>query len=111
MTKQTKAKQPKRPIKFTDAFLARLKPTGDARAVTLFEAGGPGLGVRASRSGKIAFIAQLAIPNDKRRWRETIGTWGGMTIDDARMRQPTEVRHATRRRPAQAARRGRSRQS
>jgi integrase len=84
VTKQTKAKQPKRPKKFTDAFLAGLKPTGDARAVTLFEAGGSGLGVRASRSGKIAFIAQLAIPDDKRRWRETIGTWGGMTIADAR---------------------------
>jgi integrase len=84
VTKQTKAKQPKRPKKFTDAFLAGLRPVGDARAVTLFEAGGSGLGVRASRSGKVAFIAQLAIPDDKRRWRETIGTWGGMTIADAR---------------------------
>jgi integrase len=70
------------PLKFTDAYLSKLKVPDGKRDITVFEASGSGLGVRAANTGKIAFIVQLRL-DDGSRWRETLGEYGKLTIKQA----------------------------
>jgi hypothetical protein len=69
-------------LRFTDSYLLKLKVPQGQRELMQFEAG-TGLGVRVSASGHIAFIVQTRL-KDGRRWRETLGAYGGLTIEDAR---------------------------
>jgi len=69
-------------LRFTDTYLLKLKVPQGQRELIRFEAG-TGLGVRVSASGHIAFIVQTRL-KDGRRWRETLGPYGGLTIEDAR---------------------------
>ena len=69
-------------VRFTDAFLKKIKMPEGRREVFQFETG-TGLGVRVSETGNISFIVQTRL-KDGRRWRETLGSYGGLTIEDAR---------------------------
>jgi hypothetical protein len=82
----TKEKQamPKRQalVRFTDAYLQKLKVPDGQREVIQFESN-TGLGIRASTTGNISFIVQTRL-KDGRRWRETLGAYGALTIGAAR---------------------------
>jgi integrase len=79
MTTEAKREQPKR---ITDDWLRKFKLKPDKREEIVFEAGGTGLGVRIS-AGAISFITQLRL-SDGRRWKESLGRWGKLTVEDAR---------------------------
>jgi integrase len=68
--------------RFSDAVLAKLKLPPGKRELIRFEAG-TGLGVRLSANGQISFIVQLRL-KDGSRWRDTLGAYGKLTVDDAR---------------------------
>ena len=70
-----------RSFRFTDAFLKKVKVPKGRREVIQFEAN-TGLGVRVSAKN-ISFIVQTRL-KDGRRWRETLGAYGALTIADAR---------------------------
>lgn len=69
-------------VRFTDAYLQKLKVPEDKREFIQFESN-TGLGVRASATGNISFIVQTRL-KDGRRWRETLGAYGALTIASAR---------------------------
>jgi hypothetical protein len=69
-------------FRFTDSYLQKLKVPPGKREVTVFEAN-TGLGVRASATGHVSFIVQLRLKNG-RRWRETLGAYGKLTVETAR---------------------------
>ena len=69
-------------VRFTDAYLQKLKVPDGQREVIQFESN-TGLGVRASATGNISFIVQTRL-KDGRRWRETLGAYGALTITAAR---------------------------
>jgi integrase len=73
---------PHRGLRFTDAYLAKLKVAAGKDELVLFEAG-TGLGVRVSKSGHIGFIVQLRL-KDGTRWRDTLGPYGKLTTEAAR---------------------------
>jgi integrase len=68
-------------LRFTDAYLRRLKVPPERKELIVFEAKS-GLGVRVSPSN-ISFIVQLKMKNG-RRWRETLGAYGKLTVAQAR---------------------------
>jgi integrase len=77
-----KPPQPKRkPRAFSDTFVATLKPTPGRREETIFE---PltGLGVRISATNR-SFVLQLRL-KDGRRYRETLGAFGKLSVSQAR---------------------------
>jgi integrase len=67
--------------RFSDDYLRKLKlPPGKSELIQ-FETG-TGLGIRASTTN-ISFLCQLRL-KDGTRWRETIGPWGKLSVDQAR---------------------------
>ncbi|HZZ21394.1 MAG TPA: integrase arm-type DNA-binding domain-containing protein [Roseiarcus sp.] len=72
----------KRGVRFSDAYLKKLKLPPGRREVIQFEPG-TGLGVRVSATGQISFIVQLRL-KDGTRWRETLGVYGKLTVEAAR---------------------------
>ena len=69
-------------LQFSDAALSKLKIPPGKRELIRFEAG-TGLGVRVSGQSQISFIVQHRL-KDGTRWRETLGVYGKLTVDDAR---------------------------
>jgi integrase len=70
--------------KLTDRFLAGFKVAPGRKDRLAFDAGCPGLGVRATTKGTKSFIVQWTDPATKRKVREPLGVWGSLTIDQAR---------------------------
>jgi len=70
----------KKPFRFTDEYLKRAMAAATGETI-VFEDGN-GLGARISPSN-VSFIAQLRM-KDGRRWREKIGRWGTITVQQAR---------------------------
>jgi integrase len=77
----TGSRQGKRPSRFSDTYLKTLKPPPGQRELIQFEAG-TGLGVRVS-ANNISFIVQTRL-KDGRRWRETLASYGALTVEQAR---------------------------
>jgi integrase len=79
------SKLPLRPprFRFSDSFLNKLKMPPGKREVTQFE-DGTGLGIRMSQTGVISFILQLPVKGFKKKYKETLGAWGKITIEAAR---------------------------
>jgi cell division protein FtsL len=50
----------------------------------VFDTVSPGLGVRVTAKGTRTFVAQWTDPVTKRKVREPLGTWGNLSIDQAR---------------------------
>lgn len=71
-----------RGFRFTDAFINKLKLPEGKREVIQFEAA-TGLGIRVSQTGQVSFIVQLKLA-DGGRHRQTLGSYGKLTIDAAR---------------------------
>lgn len=59
----------------------------------VFDTACPGLGVRVTAKGTKTFLAQWTDPATKRKQREPLGVWGGITLDQAR--EATRVRLGT----------------
>jgi hypothetical protein len=70
--------------KLTDRYLTALKLTEGQRDRLVFDVACPGLGVRLTKAGTRVFIVQWTDPATKRKVREPLGVWGGITIDQAR---------------------------
>jgi len=77
------ARAPVKPtsFRFTDSYLQRLKVPPGKRELIQFEPN-TGLGIRTSAL-QISFIVQLRL-KDGRRWRETLGPYGKLTVEAAR---------------------------
>ena len=78
----TQRPRKKRAFRFSDDFLAKYKLPDGRREVILFEET-TGLGARFSQTGQISFIVQLPL-KDGGRHRETLGSYGKLTIESAR---------------------------
>jgi integrase len=70
--------------KLTDRFLAGLKVEAGRKDRLVFDTVCRGLGVRVTARGTRTFIAQWTDPITRRKVREPIGVWGGITIAQAR---------------------------
>ena len=70
--------------KLTDRFLATLEIEEGRKDRLVFDTACPGLGVRLTARGTRTFLAQWTDPATRRKVREPIGVWGGITIDQAR---------------------------
>src|SRR5271157_4624560 len=69
---------------FTDRALSVLKIDAGRKDRMIFDAACPGLGVRATSTGAKIFVVQWTDPATKRKVREKLGVWGGITIEQAR---------------------------
>ena len=69
---------------FTDRTLSALKVDVGRKDRMIFDAACPGLGVRATSTGTKVFVVQWTDPATKRKVREKLGVWGGITIEQAR---------------------------
>ena len=70
--------------KLTDRFLTAFKPSQGQKDRLAFDTECRGLGVRATAAGAKAFLVQWTDPATGRKRREPLGTWGGITVDQAR---------------------------
>ena len=70
--------------KLTDRFLAALKIENGRKDRLVFDTACPGLGVRLTAKGTRTFLAQWTDPATRRKVREPLGVWGGITIEQAR---------------------------
>jgi len=70
--------------KFTDRFLSAFAPMPGQRDRLAFDAECKGLGIRATVAGGKAFIVQWTDKATGRKVREPLGTWGSLTVDQAR---------------------------
>ena len=70
--------------KLTDRFLAGLKVEAGRKDRLVFDTACPGLGVRVTTKGTRTFLVQWTDPATRRKVREPLGVWGGITIDQAR---------------------------
>lgn len=70
--------------KLTDRLLTGLGLAPGQRDRLVFDTACPGLGVRLTRAGTRAFIAQWTDPATKRKVRDPLGVWGNLTIEQAR---------------------------
>jgi integrase len=70
--------------KLTDRFLAGLKVEQGRKDRLVFDTACPGLGVRLTARGSRTFLAQWTDPATRRKIREPLGVWGGITIEQAR---------------------------
>lgn len=70
--------------KFTDRFLKTLAPGPVQKDRLAFNTECRGLGVRATASGTKTFIVQWTDLATGQKRREPLGTWGGITVDQAR---------------------------
>jgi integrase len=82
MTAASNGGRERPPARFTDQFISKLKVPPGAANVTVFEAR-TGLGIRKSAAGAVSFVCQLRL-RDGRRWRQTVGSYGKLTIAAAR---------------------------
>jgi integrase len=70
--------------KLTDRFLAGLKVEEGRKDRLIFDTACPGLGVRLTARGTRTFLAQWTDRATRRKIREPLGVWGGITIEQAR---------------------------
>jgi len=70
--------------KLTEKFIAAFKPEHGKKDRLAFDSEVKGLGVRASGSGSKAFLVQWTDPATGRKAREPLGTWGAITLEQAR---------------------------
>jgi integrase len=70
--------------KLTDRFLVALKVEEGRKDRLVFDTVCPGLGVRLTAKGTRTFLAQWTDPATRRKVREPLGVWGGITIEQAR---------------------------
>jgi integrase len=70
--------------KLTDRYLRSLAPEAGAKDRLVFDTECRGLGVRATAAGAKVFLAQWTDAATKAKRRETLGTWGNITIEQAR---------------------------
>jgi integrase len=70
--------------KLTDRFLVGLKVEAGRKDRLVFDTACPGLGVRVTIKGTRTFLVQWTDPATRRKVREPLGVWGGITIDQAR---------------------------
>ncbi len=70
--------------KFTKSFLESLKASEGRQNSLVFDQICPGLGVRVAATGARVFIVQWTDPINRRRMRQRVGTWGNITIKQAR---------------------------
>ena len=71
--------------RFTDRFLRALVIELHRKDRLVFDADCPGLGVRLTAKGTRAFLAQWTDPVTRRKVRESLGVWGSITIEQARI--------------------------
>jgi integrase len=71
-------------VAFTDKSLKALTLEPGRKDRLVFDDVCPGLGVRVTAAGRKLFLAQWVDPTIKRKVREPIGTWGAITIEQAR---------------------------
>jgi integrase len=83
MTTTTTTTERERPARFTDDWLRKFKLQPGKAEEIVFEKDRTGLGIRATSRGNISFILQLRL-GDGRRWNETLGSWGKLTVVAAR---------------------------
>jgi integrase len=69
---------------FTDRALSALTLDHGRKDRMIFDAACPGLGLRLTSAGSKVFIVQWTDPATKRKVREKLGVWGGITIEQAR---------------------------
>ncbi len=70
--------------KLTDAFLKTFHPAPGAKDRLAFDTECRGLWVRATAGGNKAFIVQWTDAATGRKQREPLGTWGSITLEQAR---------------------------
>ena len=70
--------------KLTDRVLDKLDVAAGQRDRMVFDTLCPGLGVRVTAKGTKVFVVQWTDPATKRKVREPLGVWGGLTLDQAR---------------------------
>jgi integrase len=70
--------------KLTDAFLRNFRPAPGAKDQLAFDTDCRGLGVRATIGGSRVFLVQWVDAATGRKQREPLGTWGGITLAQAR---------------------------
>jgi integrase len=70
-------------VRFTDSYIAALKVPEGRKETTVFEAGRTGLGVRVQNTGVKTFVVQKT-QRDGKRFRERLGLFGDITVDEAR---------------------------
>lgn len=70
--------------KFTDRFIASFSPLSGQRDRLAFDTEVKGLGLRATVAGGKAFLVQWTDKATGRKVREPLGTWGSLTVDQAR---------------------------
>jgi integrase len=70
--------------KFTERFIQAFRPSEGQKDRLVFDTECTGLGLRATATGKKIFIVQWTDPATRRKQRETIGTWGSITLEKAR---------------------------
>lgn len=71
--------------RFTDRYLKALVIEPHRKDRLVFDADCPGLGVRLTAKGTRAFLAQWTDPVTRRKVRESLGVWGSITIEQARI--------------------------
>ncbi|WP_198369272.1 integrase arm-type DNA-binding domain-containing protein [Roseomonas rosulenta] len=70
--------------KFTDRYLAAVKPEPGRKDRIAFDTECKGLGVRATEAGTKTFLVQWTDPATKAKRREVLGVWGSITTEKAR---------------------------
>src|ERR1700692_4977407 len=70
--------------KLTDNLLLTLTVQNGRKDRLVFDTVSPGLGVRVTAKGTRTFLAQWTDPATRRKVREPLGVWGGITIEQAR---------------------------
>ncbi len=71
--------------KLTETFLKTFRPADGAKDRMAFDTECRGLGVRATASGNVSFIVQWTDAATGRKLREPLGTWGAITVEQARI--------------------------
>jgi integrase len=70
--------------KLTERSVAALATEPGQKDRMVFDTVCPGLGVRVTTKGTKTFVAQWTDPATKRKQREPLGVWGGVTLEQAR---------------------------
>ncbi|WP_203069866.1 tyrosine-type recombinase/integrase [Falsiroseomonas ponticola] len=70
--------------KLSEKFITGLAPAPGAKDRLVFDTETKGLGVRATANGNKVFLVQWTDAATKRKVREPLGTWGSITLEQAR---------------------------